>query len=107
MNGKKPYFKNNWKKWKSIPDEMFETHLFEEVMEWKVAGWELPMDVFCLIRTTNKKNKKVKEYVYKRPLAANRKIAQLALNTNLELVVVTHEAQHGLASNYVDDEGDF
>ena len=105
MNGKKPYFKNNWKKWKSIPDEMFEPHLFEEVMEWKVAGWELPMDVFCLIRTTNKHTKKVKEFVYKQPHAANKKIAQLALNTNLELVVTTHEAQHGISAAADDDEG--
>ena len=45
MNGKKPYFPNNWKLFKDAPSEAFEPHPFIEVMEWKVAGWELPADV--------------------------------------------------------------
>lgn len=42
MSGKKPYFPSNWKMYKDAPDEAFQQHTFEEVMEWKVAGWELP-----------------------------------------------------------------
>ncbi len=48
MNGKKPYHPNNWKMFKDAPDEAFHPHTFEEIMEWKVAGWELPADVACI-----------------------------------------------------------
>ena len=44
MSGK-PYYPNNWEAYKEAPDEMFEPHTFEEVMSWKVAGWELPSSV--------------------------------------------------------------
>ena len=42
-------FPNNWKAYKDAPDDMFEPHTFEEVMDWKVAGWELPSSGNCLI----------------------------------------------------------
>ena len=104
-NGKKKYFRNNWSKWKAVPDEFFEPIDFNEIMEWKVAGWELPMDVVCLIRATNKDTKKVKEFVYKQRKAADNRIKQLTEDQNLELCITTHEAQHYLS--YEDnDEGD-
>ena len=77
MNGKKPYHPNNWKMFKDAPDEAFQPHTYEEIMEWKVAGWELPADVACIIRTTNLKNYKTKEYIYKRQHAAEQKILKL------------------------------
>lgn len=104
-NGKKRYFKNNWSKWKAVPDEFFEPIDFNEIMEWKVAGWELPMDVVCLIRATDKQTKKVKEFVYKQRGAADNRIKKLTQDQNLELCITTHEAQHYLS--YQDnDEGD-
>ena len=60
MSGKAPYFPNNWKKFKDAPPEMFTPHMFIEVMDWKVAGWELPSDVCCIIRATHLKTSKVK-----------------------------------------------
>ena len=51
---------------KDAPDEAFHPHTFEEIMEWKVAGWELPADVACIIRTTNLKNFKTKENLKKK-----------------------------------------
>ena len=92
MNGKKPYFPNNWKLFKDAPSEAFEPHPFIEVMEWKVAGWELPADVSCLIRTTHLETKKVKEYVYKRRHAAENKVRKLIADEMHEFVVCTHEA---------------
>ena len=55
MSGKKPYHPNNWKMFKDAPDEAFVDTLFVEVMDWKVAGWELPADVACMIRATHLK----------------------------------------------------
>ena len=49
MSGK-PYYPNNWEAYKAAPDEAFVPHTFEELMSWKVAGWELPSS--CLLYTS-------------------------------------------------------
>ncbi len=60
------YFPNKWKKYADIPADRFQPLYYEDVMEWKVAGWELPTDVACVIRARNLENSKVTEHVYKR-----------------------------------------
>jgi len=88
MSGK-PYYPNNWEAYKEAPDEMFEPHTFEEVMSWKVAGWELPSSVFCIIRAETKG--KVKEFVYQKQHAAEAKVKSLMAD-GAELTVCTDEA---------------
>ena len=102
MNGKKPYLPNNWKMYKDAPDEAFIQHTFMEIMDWKVGGWELPADVACIIRTTNLKTYKTKEYIYKRQHAAEEKVRQLVKDQSCEFVVCTHDALHyvGPHENY-------
>ena len=112
MNGKpkpkrKKYFPNNWKLYKDAPSELYVDHLYEEVMDWKVAGWELPHDVYCIIRATHLKTKKVKEYVYKRPGAADKKLIEFCKAKTHDLCVTTHESQQYIGpmpEGY--DEGD-
>jgi len=112
MNGKpkpkrKKYFPNNWKLYKDAPPELYVDHLYEEVMDWKVAGWELPRDVYCIIRATHLKTKKVKEYVYKRPAAADKKLVEFCKAKTHDLCVTTHESQQYIGpmpEGY--DEGD-
>lgn len=91
---KQPYFPNNWAEYKACDPEMFVPHTFLEVMEWKVAGWELPSSVDCIIRTTHLDTKRVKEYVYKRRSYAERKIKQLMADQTHEFTITTHESQH-------------
>lgn len=86
---------------------MFEPCSFLEMMEWKVAGWELPSSVDCIIRTTHLKTGKVKEYVYKRRHAAENKIKQLINQKTHEFCVTTHESQHYIGPRPIDDDGDF
>jgi hypothetical protein len=74
---KKPYFHNNWSKLKDVPDELFDSIEYDEFMEWKVGGWELPSSVCCIIRETDSKTKKVKEYVYSKPSAAKKRVNTL------------------------------
>ena len=88
---KKPYLPNNWKLYKDAPEDMFFNHEFEEIMDWKVAGWELPASVYCMIRVTKLKTGKVKEYLYQRPSAAKAKIKKLMQSADHEFVVVDHE----------------
>jgi len=77
-------------------------------MDWKVAGWELPSSVNCIIRTTDLATKKVKEHVYKRKSAADNKIVQLLNTKTHEFTVVTHDAQHHVGPKHQDhDDAEF
>ena len=109
MSGKKKsYFPNNWKEYKDADPELFLPHTFLEVMDWKVAGWELPSSVNCIIRTTDLATKKVKEHVYRRKYAADNKIVQLLNNKTHEFTVVTHDAQHYVGPKHPDhDDAEF
>ena len=88
------YFPNRWKLVKSLPDEIF-TDLalpFDEFMEWRVDSWVLPEGIEVLIRATNMVTHQVKEYVYKRPEYARRKVRELVKTEQHEITVCTQEA---------------
>ena len=89
---KKPYYPNNWRQWKEIPDEFLYAPTFEEFSDWKLSGWELPSSICCIIRETTTKGK-VKEYTYQKPYAADKKIKKLMKSSN-EFVVCTDEQLH-------------
>lgn len=99
MSGKKNYFPNNWKEYKDAPDDMFVEHTFEELMTWKVANWELPSSVCCLIRVKNTQTGKVQEHVYQKEGAARNKVAQLMRTPNIEFTLCNHEAIHMLSTH--------
>ena len=77
MAKKKPYFPNNWDAYNEVDPEMFEDLPFEQFMDWKVAGWEIPSSVCCIIRETDPITKKVKEHVYSKKLPALKFINKL------------------------------
>jgi len=85
---KKPYYPNNWRAYKDAPDETFETIGFNEFMSWKISGWELPSSVYCVIRESNPKTGKVKEYVYSRADHAEKKAHSIMLKGN-EMFIAT------------------
>ena len=95
---KKPYLANNWKAIKDTPAEYFgdpERPLtFDEFMDWKVGGFELPSSHACIFRTMNIKTGKVKEYAYKRPEAAKKKIVKLMEKGMLEFTICDAENIH-------------
>jgi len=99
MSGK--YYPNDWQKYKDAPDELFEQHTFEEVMSWKVAGWELPASVCCIIRANTHKGK-IKEFVYQKHSAAEAKVASL-MREGVEFTVCTDDSIH-FVSPTDDDE---
>ena len=89
-------FPNNWQEYKDADDDMFHEHTFEEIMSWKVAGWELPSSVCCIIRTSDLNTGKVKEYVYQKRSAAQAKVNALIDTPDIEFTVVDHESIHFL-----------
>ena len=93
---KRKEFPNNWQEYKDADDDMFHKHTFEEIMSWKVAGWELPSSVCCIIRTSDLNTGKVKEYVYQKRSAAQAKVNALIDTPDIEFTVVDHESIHFL-----------
>ena len=95
MSGKrKDYYPNNWQEYKDSPDDFFVPHTFEEVMSWKVGGWELPSSVECIIRVTDLQTHKVTEHTYQRRSAAQNKVNQLIDRGDVEFTVCDHESIH-------------
>jgi hypothetical protein len=103
MSGK--YYPNNWQEYKDAPDDAFIPHTFEEMMSWKVAGWELPSSVCCIIRANTHKGK-VKEFVYQKHSAAEAKVAAL-MHEGVEFTVCTDEAIHFVSPNAEDYDTDY
>ena len=68
---------------------------FDDFYDSHVANWMLSSSHDCVIRATNLKTKKVKEYTYKYRKAAENKIKSL-VHTH-EFVVCDHEAIHKLS----------
>ena len=93
----KEYYPNNWKEYSELSDDHFIPHTYEEIMSWKVAGWELPSSVCCIIRSQDVKTFKVKQYVYQKHSAAQRKVDELLRTPNVEFTVVDHESIHHLS----------
>ena len=93
---KKPYLPNNWEEYANADDSDFIPHTFEEIMSWKVGGWELPASVVCIIRKTDIETKETTEYTYSRRSAAQRKIEELIGTPGIEITVADHETIHFL-----------
>ena len=103
---KKPYYPNNWQAYKDAPDEVWkDPPRFDELMDWKVGGWELPSSVYCILRTMDVNTKKVKEYRYKKPGAARNKVNKLMEEGRHEFTLVDADSIHHLSPKY-DDELD-
>ena len=91
---KKKYFPNNWDAYNEVDPELFETLPFDEFMDWKVAGWELPSSVTCIIRENNLKTGKITEHVYQRASAAKNKVRQLMAAGEAEFTICNHDTVH-------------
>ena len=94
MSKKKPYFKNKVEAIRNAPDEAFRDFdgdllSFDEFMDWKLGGYVLKPWVLCIIRE-QKPNGKIKEHVYQRKHAANKKIKQLVVSGH-KFTLIDHE----------------
>ena len=106
MPKKKPYFHNNVKAIQDVPAECFDSIPFDEFMDWKIGGWELPSTCNYIIRERNLNTGKVKEYVFQYPGAAQNKLRQRMELGACEFVVADHDAVHILTPNMEEDYDD-
>ena len=103
---KQPYFPNNWQAFKDADDSFFLPIDFDEFMDWKIQGWEIPSSVNCVIRERSLSTGKVKEYVYSRPMAAKKKLEERMQSGEYEFTVCNGEAIHLLTPKYEEDYDD-
>ena len=100
MSKKKPYFHNNVEAIRDAPDAFFIPLPYDELMDWKIGGWEIPSSVACMIRETTKTGK-VKEYIYSRSSDAKKR-ARKIMDAGNEFIVCTHEAVHHMSPELED-----
>tara|TARA_R100000152_G_C6717921_1_gene144361 strand:- start:425 stop:778 length:354 start_codon:yes stop_codon:yes gene_type:complete len=100
---KKKYFPNNWKEIKEAPAELFDSLPFDEFMNWKIGGWQLPSNVTCIIRETNYVTGKVKEYTYQRPEAAKKRANQIINSQQSEFLVCNSEQVYHMYPQLTDE----
>ena len=91
MPKKKPYYPNNWKAIKDAPHQFFVPIPYDEFMDWKMMGWEIPSSVSAIIREQDIESGKVKEYVYTTIAGANKRALKIMKNSKAEFTVCTHD----------------
>ena len=87
-------FPNNFNKYQKIPAERFKEVGYEDFMEWKVQGWELPDSVTCIIRADNMRTNKVQEYVYQRHGDAVKRIDKLMEDLDNVITICDNDEIH-------------
>ena len=88
---KKKYYPNNWRAIKDAPDQFFLPLEYDEFMDWKINGWEIPSSVACIIREQDLKTGKVTEHVYSRLSNANKRANKIMKEGKSEFLVCTHD----------------
>ncbi len=101
---KQPYYPNNWQEIANCPDEWFLPVEYDEFMDWKIAGWEIPSSISCIIRETNLKTGKVSEHVYRREGNARRKATQIMDKAESEFIVATAYDLHYMHPVHLDKQ---
>ena len=106
MPKKKKYFHNNVEAIREAPAEFFHAIPYDEFMDWKIGGWELPSSCNYLIRERNLNTGKVKEYVYQKAGAARKKLEQRMESGDCEFTVCNHDSVHILTPKWEEDYDD-
>ena len=88
---KKKYFPNNWKAIKDAPYQFFESIPFDEFMDWKMMGWEIPTSIAAIVREQNLKTGEVKEYIYNTISGANKRCKRIMRESKSEFLICTHD----------------
>ena len=91
---RKKYFPNNYDAVASCPDNFFHPIEFDEFMDWKIFGYEIPSSVNCIIRETRLDTGEITEYVYATASRARKRAEQIMNEGVSEFVVCSSDAVH-------------
>ena len=100
---KKKYFPNNYDAVAECPAEWFPPISFDEFMDWKIGGYEIPSSINCIIREKRLDTGEITEYVYQTAGRAKNKARQIMDEGVSEFVVATAEQLHYLVPGEVED----
>lgn len=94
---KAKYYPHNWAAVSNMDESilqiMSEHWTVQDVIEEKMSGYELPSSIFCMIRSSNQSNGKIKEFVYQRKHAANNKLRSLLESDDpIEVLLLTEDS---------------
>ena len=103
---KKPYFPNNYAAVAAAPAEWFPPISFDEFMDWKIGGFEIPSSINCIIREKRIDTGEVTEYVYQTAGRARNKARQIMDEGVSEFIVATADEVHHLYPELVEDYDD-
>ena len=103
---KKPYYPNNYDAVSGAPAEWFEPIPFDEFMDWKIGGYEIPSSINCIIREKRLDTGEVTEYVYQTAGRARNKARQIMDEGVSEFVIATAESVHHLYPQQVPEYDD-
>ena len=106
MAKNKGYFPNNWQAFKDQPEQFFLPLDFEDFMDWKINGWEIPSSVACIIREQDIKTGKVTEHVYSRLSNANKRANKIMKEGKSEFLVCTHDDIGHIYPKHLRNNGD-
>ena len=106
MTNKKRYYPNKLKQLRAVPAEMFEPIEYDDLMDWKIAGYEIPSSVACIIREHNLKTGSINEYVYQQPSAAKNKCLEIMDVGESEFIVCDHDQIHHMTPRFIEDYED-
>jgi len=84
------YFPNNIKAIQEAPDFCFLPLAYDEFMEWKINGYELPESVFCLMRIRNYETQLIEEKYYNTRHYAKKRLAK-CIEDGSEVTLVSNE----------------
>tara|TARA_R100000781_G_scaffold88124_1_gene54252 strand:- start:403 stop:744 length:342 start_codon:yes stop_codon:yes gene_type:complete len=103
---KKKYFPNNWEAVAGAPAEWFDSIPFDEFMDWKIGGYEIPSSINSIIREKRLDTGEITEYVYHTAGRAQNKARQLMDEGVSEFVIATSEAVHHLYPKHMEEDYD-
>tara|TARA_R100000008_G_scaffold68334_1_gene45544 strand:+ start:483 stop:824 length:342 start_codon:yes stop_codon:yes gene_type:complete len=103
---KKKYFPNNYDAIARCPSEWFHAIPFDEFMDWKIHGYEIPSSINSIIREKRLDTGEITEYVYQSAGRAKNKARQIMDEGVSEFIVATAEGVHHLYPQQVPEYDD-
>tara|TARA_R100001082_G_scaffold86486_1_gene53074 strand:+ start:438 stop:773 length:336 start_codon:yes stop_codon:yes gene_type:complete len=101
---KKPDFPNNWEAIEDCPDSFFYPIPFDEFMDWKIFGYEIPSSIDSIIREHNLETGKVTEYVYRTLDGGKKRAKRIMDEGKSEFIVCTHEQVHHVYPETINED---
>ena len=96
---RRKYFPNNWQAIKDCPDKFFLSMSYDQFLDWKIHGYDIPDSVFGILRLEDKKTGKITEKFYSSPHHARRCLDK-SLKENKDITLCTMDGIYHLTPSF-------